>query len=166
MISPNKIDAARALRNAFGAFPTGVTIITTRDSQGSAVGLTVNSFTSVSLDPPLVLWSLAGDSPSRALFESTDTFAVSVLAQGQEDISKRFAAKGATRADKFKGVALDSHPSGLPLIHGAAAQFICRRQTTLPGGDHVIFLGEVTWFHRAHHAPLVFYAGHYRKLGA
>ncbi len=160
-------DSTRALRQAFGAFPTGVTVITALRGDGTPAGLTVNSFCSLSLEPPLLLWSLTASSPNRALFEAASHFAVSVLAHDQEHVSKRFAGNGAApsvKLNKFDGIALDKHVSGIPLIHGAAAQFVCKRHAHYPGGDHIIFSGEVEWYHRSHAAPLVFHAGHYKKL--
>ena len=169
-------EPTRALRQAFGAFATGVTVITALRADSSPAGITVNSFSSLSLDPPMVLWSLMASSPNRPVFELASHFAVSILAHDQEHISKRFAGNGGApqaaqaaltrQQNKFDGIALDKHVSGIPLIHGAAAQFVCKRHAQYPGGDHLIFVGEVEWHHRSHAVPLLFHAGHYKKLEA
>src|SRR5215213_7611295 len=131
---------ARAFRNALGAFTTGVTIVTTRDSCGRDVGLTVNSFNSVSLEPPLVLWSLARSSASLAAFVEADYFAVHILGARQEALSNLFAQRG---ADKFAGIAMRRGHGGVPLLDGCAARFECRTAYRHEGGDHEIFVGEV-----------------------
>ncbi|MFP5305893.1 MAG: flavin reductase [Gammaproteobacteria bacterium] len=145
-------------RKALGSFATGVTIITTRAPDGAPVGLTVNSFNSVSLDPPLVLWSLANSSLSLDAFRSAEHWAVHVLAADQEELSGRFARRG---EDKFKGLELDQGAGGIPLLKGCAARFQCRTASQYQGGDHVIFIGEVLSFDRDETAPLVFHGGRY-----
>ena len=111
---------AREFRNALGSFTTGVTIVTTRDASGHDVGLTANSFNSVSLDPPLVLWSLAKSSTSLSAFVEAKHFAVHILAADQEPLSNRFATRG---ADKFAGLQIERGEGGMPLLHGCAARF-------------------------------------------
>jgi 3-hydroxy-9,10-secoandrosta-1,3,5(10)-triene-9,17-dione monooxygenase reductase component len=148
----------RAFRNALGAFTTGVTVVTTRDGGGRDVGLTVNSFNSVSLDPPLVLWSLARNSASLPAFLAAEHFAVHILAADQEPLSNRFAQRG---ADKFAGLALERGAGGVPLLPGCAARFACRTAFRHEGGDHEIFVGEVLAFEAFERAPLVFHKGGY-----
>jgi 3-hydroxy-9,10-secoandrosta-1,3,5(10)-triene-9,17-dione monooxygenase reductase component len=150
-------DAAE-FRKALGSFATGVTIITTRAPDGAPVGLTANSFNSVSLNPPLVLWSLAETSLSLPAFRAAEHWAVHVLASDQEELSGRFARRG---QDKFAGLEVDSGRGGVPLLRGCAARFQCRKAFQYQGGDHLIFVGEVLDFDRAESAPLVFHGGRY-----
>jgi 3-hydroxy-9,10-secoandrosta-1,3,5(10)-triene-9,17-dione monooxygenase reductase component len=147
-----------AFRKALGSFATGVTIITCRSPDGKPLGLTVNSFNSVSLNPPLVLWSLAHNSLSLAAFRAARYFAVHVLAADQEELSVRFARRG---ADKFAGLALETGIGELPLLTGCSARFQCRSAYQYEGGDHIIFLGEVLSFDRSDAPPLVFHGGRY-----
>jgi len=147
-----------AFRKALGSFATGVTIITTRDAEGAPIGLTVNSFNSVSLNPPLVLWSLAETSNSLPVFRAASHWAVHVLASDQETLSGRFARRG---EDKFAGVDLEPGLGNVPLLRGCNARFQCRTAFQYDGGDHVIFVGEVLAFDRVDVAPLVFHAGGY-----
>lgn len=149
---------AAAFRKALGSFATGVTIITTRDTAGSPVGLTVNSFNSVSLDPPLVLWSLAQTSNCLSIFRRAPFWAVHVLSSEQETLSGRFSRRS---EDKFAGAELEPGLGQVPLLRGCSARFQCRTAFQYEGGDHVIFVGEVLAFDRADVAPLVFHAGHY-----
>ena len=148
----------KAFRAALGSFATGVTVITTRAADGSPVGLTANSFNSVSLDPPMVLWSLAKKSHSLAAFSRCSHWAVHVLAADQEELSGRFARSG---TDKFSGLEVGSGIGGVPLLAGCAARFQCQSTFQHEGGDHLIFVGEVTAFDRTERAPLVFHAGRY-----
>jgi 3-hydroxy-9,10-secoandrosta-1,3,5(10)-triene-9,17-dione monooxygenase reductase component len=146
------------LRKVLGTFATGVTIITTRGGDGVAVGLTANSFNSVSLNPPMVLWSLAKTALSRAAFESATHWAVHILAADQEELANRFATRG---TDKFAGLLTDSGESNIPLLQGCAARLQCRTSFKYAGGDHIIFVGEVLAVDRTENAPLVFHAGAY-----
>jgi 3-hydroxy-9,10-secoandrosta-1,3,5(10)-triene-9,17-dione monooxygenase reductase component len=148
----------RAFRNALGAFTTGVTVVTTRDAAGRDVGLTVNSFNSVSLEPPLVLWSLARGAASLQAFVEADHFAVHILAADQEPLSNRFAQRG---ADKFAALELERGEGGVPLLPGCAARFRCRTAYRHEGGDHEIFVGEVLGFEAFAKPPLVFHQGAY-----
>lgn len=148
----------KAFRAALGSFATGVTVITTRAADGTPVGLTANSFNSVSLDPPMVLWSLAKKSLSLPVFSASSHWAVHVLAAEQEALSGRFARSG---EDKFSGLEIEAGLGGVPLLSGCAARFQCRSSFQHEGGDHLIFVGEVTAFDRAERAPLVFHAGQY-----
>lgn len=149
---------AREFRNVLGAFVTGVTVVTTLDEHGNPFGLTANSFSSVSLDPPLVLWSQSLNAPSYPVFRDAERFAISILAEHQSHISQHFARGG---VDKFAGVATEPGRSGLPLIRGAAAHLECRRVTSYPGGDHAVFLGEVEHIAQTPHRPLAFGRGRY-----
>jgi 3-hydroxy-9,10-secoandrosta-1,3,5(10)-triene-9,17-dione monooxygenase reductase component len=157
MIGTLEMDG-REFRNALGSFVTGVTVITTRDAQGVDFGVTANSFNSVSLDPPLVLWSLARSSASLAAFANAERFAIHVLASDQVDISARFARRG---ADKFAGLAFERGDGGVPLLPDCSARFLCRPAYTYEGGDHIIFVGEVLEFDHRPRAPLAFHAGTY-----
>src|SRR5487761_284644 len=150
-------DDARRFRGALGAFATGVTIVTTRDAAGKDVGLTANSFNSVSLEPPMVLWSLAKNARSLPAFLAATHFAVHVLAADQEELSLRFAARG---AEKFTGLDLERHADGVPLLRGCSARFQCRTAFRHEGGDHVIFVGAVESFDQSDRAPLLFHSGH------
>lgn len=153
---------ARAFRSALGCFPTGVAIITTVH-EGVPVGLTCNSFSSVSLEPPLVLWSLRRESKSLAAFQSAGGFAINILAEDQHLLSARFAS--GKILDKFDGVACTSGLHGIPLIDNCMASFECRTYMQHDAGDHVIFIGEVEQFdHGRVEEPLVFYKGAYMML--
>ena len=149
---------ARRLRDALGAFATGVTIVTTRDSRGRDVGLTANSFNSVSLDPPMVLWSLAKNAASLGVFMDATHFAVHVLASDQEELSLRFAVRG---AQKFNGLALERGVQGIALLSGCSARFQCRTAFRYEGGDHMIFVGTVETFDHSDRLPLVYHGGGY-----
>ena len=154
--------AAHRLREALGCFVTGVTVITTRDGGGEPQGLTANSFSSVSLDPPLVLFSLARTADCFAVFESANAFAVNVLGADQEALSGRFATKD---ADKWSGAAWRPGPGGCPLLDGAIATFECRVAARHEGGDHVIYVGEVIAFtHDRDGDPLAFFRGRYARV--
>jgi flavin reductase (DIM6/NTAB) family NADH-FMN oxidoreductase RutF len=151
----------RAFRNALGHFATGIAVVTTLGREGQPLGLTVNSFNSVSLDPPLILWSLARHLPLRPDFEACEHYAVNVLAEDQQWLSRRFAGR---EADKFAGVVVDLGLGGVPLLAGCCARFECRNTVRHPGGDHLVFISEVLRFDRAERAPLLFHGGAYRGL--
>ena len=146
----------RTYRDALGQFATGVTIITARDADNRPVGVTANSFNSVSLDPPLVLWSLAKSSRSMPAFEQAIDFNVHILASDQDALSNRFASRS---ADKFAG--LDIGEDGPPLLDGCTARFRCKTRHSYEGGDHVIFVGEVVGFEHDEKPPLLFHNGDY-----
>lgn len=156
----NAIERARAFRNALGAFATGVTIVTTRGRDGQPVGVTASSFNSVSIDPPLVLWSLAKSSRSHDDFYNGEHFAIHVLAAHQAELSNRFAQSG---EDKFAGLGLSNGVGGSPILADFAALFQCRVMHRYDGGDHVILVGEVIEFARSEHPPLLFHAGCYAE---
>ena len=150
------------LRRALGRFTTGVTIISCVDAQGGFVGLTANSFNSLSLDPPLVLWSLRESSSSLAAFTAARRFAVNVLAEAHVDLSRRFASHIEHKFDE--GVwAVGEH--GCPLLAGCAAVFECETVSQQRAGDHVLFIGRVLACSESALPPLVFQGGHYHLLG-
>ena len=152
----------RALRSALGTFATGITIVTTRDAQGRDWGLTVNSFNSVSLEPPLVLWSLGKrNEATLAAFREAGHFAVHVLAAEQEALSNLFASPN---ADRFSAQEITRGAGGVPLLPGCLAVFECRTSAIHAGGDHDIFLGEVLVFTSREGAPLLYHGGRYAKL--
>ena len=148
----------RQFRSALGAFATGVTIVTTRNRAGADIGLTANSFNSVSLDPPMVLWSLAKSSKSLPAFLESGYFAVHVLSASQEQLSLTFATRG---ADKFAGLTLERGRADIPLLPGCSARFQCRTAFQYQGGDHVVFIGEVEAFDHFDRPPLLFHGGRY-----
>jgi flavin reductase (DIM6/NTAB) family NADH-FMN oxidoreductase RutF len=149
----------RDFRRALGQFATGVTVVTARAKDGHRVGMTVNSFSSVSLDPPLVLWSLARQATSFADFASAGYFAVNVLAANQHHLSRQFSTPV---PDRFEGVECSESVGGCPVLQGATAHFVCRTVRQYDGGDHVIFLGEVEDYKWTDGEPLVFHSGRYR----
>lgn len=148
----------RRLRDCFGRFATGVAVVTTRDKDGSPLGLTVNSFSSVSLDPPLVLWSLNKTSLNVESYRSASHFAVNVLAADQIDLSNRFAA---SMIDKFDTVSFSEGLAGIPLLEGCVARIECRNMAVHDGGDHLIFLGEVERFDANEKPVLLFLDSRY-----
>ena len=151
------------LRQTLGRFVTGVTIVTCLDAAGERVGLTANSFNALSLDPPLVLWSLRQASASIAAFSQASHFAVNVLCEDQAELSRRFARSSQAKFDA--GVWSAGH-GGAPVLAGCVAVFECRRQSHQVAGDHVLFIGEVQRIAGSAAMPLVYHAGHYRQLVA
>ena len=151
----------RDLRRALGTFATGVTIITTRDAEGRLYGLTANSFSSVSLDPPLVLWSQSRSAGSYPAFRDATHFAVNVLGGEHEDLCRRFATP---HPDKFAGIAYALGEFGLPLLTGAAAHFECVTENRFEGGDHTIFLGRVLKFDYVAKPTLLFAHGKFHTI--
>ncbi|MCU0968956.1 MAG: flavin reductase family protein [Rubrivivax sp.] len=152
----------RELRQALGRFATGVTIVTCLDAEGARVGLTANSFNSLSLDPPLVLWSLRLASPNLPPFSQARHFAVNVLAEAQVDLSRRFAARG---DDKFAQGQWSAGLGGAPVLAGCAAVFECESFAQHDLGDHRLFVGRVRRVAEAAVPPLLYQSGHYRLLG-
>lgn len=150
----------RTFRNALGAFATGVTVVTAR-AEGGDVGVTANSFNSVSLDPPMVLWSLHKQSKSMEAFAPGACFAVHVLAASQQDISDRFAKAG---VDKFAGLDAGRGIGEVALLEGCVARFQCRLAFRYDGGDHDILVGEVVDFDHAAGAPLLYHGGRYAGI--
>jgi flavin reductase (DIM6/NTAB) family NADH-FMN oxidoreductase RutF len=144
-------------RTALAMFATGVTIVTARTAKGRLIGLTANSFNSVSLSPPLVLWSLSRAAASMPAFSTGSHYAINILGADQIDLAKRFAAKG---VDRFADVAFEQGVGGAPLLAGAAASFECFNRSRYEEGDHVIFVGEVErCSHRTGASPLLFHGG-------
>jgi 3-hydroxy-9,10-secoandrosta-1,3,5(10)-triene-9,17-dione monooxygenase reductase component len=149
---------SKEFRRALGAFATGVTVVTARDAEGVDTGVTANSFNSVSLSPPMVLWSLSKNSSSLPAFAGTDYFAVHILAANQEQISNQFAKSG---IDRFAGIPISRGQGDVPLIDGCSARFSCRTAYRYEGGDHIIIVGEVLAFDSLDTSPLVFHGGRY-----
>ena len=134
-------------------------MITTCSDEGSRIGVTANSFTSLSLEPPLVLWCLDRQAPSRGAFRAVTHFAVNVLAEGQHYLSRQFSTPA---DDKFAGVQCSEGPGGVPLLDGVLAYFLCRNVRQIDAGDHIIVIGEVEEFETFEGQPLVFHSGAYR----
>lgn len=164
-MTPRLVDAALStlvLRTALGRFATGVTIVSCRAADGNPVGLTANSFNALSLQPPLILWSLRSSSANLQAFLDAPHFAVNVLAESQVDLSRLFASQA---PDKFAEGAWSSGVGGAPVLAGCAAVFECEQVSHQVAGDHVLFIGQVLAVTEAPVTPLVFQSGHYRMLG-
>lgn len=154
----------REYRNALGRFATGVAIATALDSEGEPLGMTINSFGSVSLEPPLVLWCLDREARSRDGFRTCRAFAINVLGEGEEAFSERFAEPG---SEKWRGLRTAVWETGCPILPRAIAVFECRTREVLGSGDHEILLGEVVRYSYLPEArPLVFFEGGYRRLSS
>lgn len=157
--SPSAPFTSHELRGALGRFTTGVTIITTRNADGVPVGLTANSFNSVSMHPPLVLWSLSMQAGTFAVFRNCSHFAIHVLSAEQRALAERFAARG---VDRFADVAWREGQGGVPLLEGCVATFECASRQGVDAGDHRIFIGEVlSCAQDPERRPLVFHSGHF-----
>lgn len=153
---------SRSFRDALSLFVTGVTIITTISKDKEATGVTANSFNSVSMAPPLILWSLGRSSRSISSFLAASHFCVHILREDQEELARRFATSG---IDKFDGLETEHGLGGVPMLTECAARLQCRTYNHHDGGDHVIFLGEVIKLKTDHDArPLVFHGGRYAVL--
>jgi flavin reductase (DIM6/NTAB) family NADH-FMN oxidoreductase RutF len=153
---------ARTLRDAMGCFATGITIITSRDADGTPIGLTANSFTSLSLDPPLLLVCVANTAGSAPVLREAEHFAVNLLQVSQQAASNRFAGKG---EDRFAATAWSPGETGMPLIDGALGAFECKRHAIHDGGDHFILVGEVLRAQfEPRRDPLLYFRGKYRRL--
>ncbi len=155
--SPPAIDSAE-LRRCLGSFVTGVTVITVLDDDGKPIGMTANSFNSVSLDPPLIVWSLRTNARAFPVYSKAKRFIVNILSEDQVDVSNRFAKSG---PDRFDGVTTTPGIDGLPLIDGCSAYLECHTEATYPGGDHLLFLGRVERIVGSARKPLAFGAGKY-----
>ena len=154
----------RDFRSTLGRFATGVTIVTARSPEGDAVGVTISSFNAVSLDPPLILWSLSTHSPKLEAFKRASHYAVNVLTAEQRSLSDRFASRA---QDRFADLPVRAGLGGVPLIEGCCAWFECTNETQYPGGDHLIFVGHVERFTQGEAvSPLLFFDGTYRWLDA
>lgn len=149
-------DFTRRLRDAFGCFPSGVTVVTLQDGEGRPTGITVNSFSSLSLDPPLLLFSVGRQQVSCRWFEAQEAFTVNVLANDQEHLAWQFAKP---LKDKFDGVDWRAGANGTPVIEGALASFECRKWSIMEGGDHKIIVGEITDFTAQDGDALMFFRG-------
>lgn len=156
MTSPAEDQAG--YRIALGQFPTGVAFVASRSAEGVATGLLINSFTSVSLTPPLVLWCLAASSRSRPVFANASTFAVSVLSQQQKSI---LASLARPAAERLAGVPVRNGLGGAPILEAASAAFECSTVSITQAGDHDVFMGRVERFERCERPPLAFLAGEY-----
>jgi flavin reductase (DIM6/NTAB) family NADH-FMN oxidoreductase RutF len=150
------------LRRVLGSYPTGVAIVATRTRAGQPVGLTINSFASLSLEPPLVLWSLRSRSPSLFAFLECEHFTINVLASGQQELAHRFATL--MLADRFAGVRVIEAPEGVPAIRGAVATLVCANHERIHAGDHLLLLGRVLQVDSEPGTPLVFHDGRYTTL--
>jgi flavin reductase (DIM6/NTAB) family NADH-FMN oxidoreductase RutF len=152
---------ATSFRQALGQFASGITVVTTRDAAGLPLGLTVSAFISVSLEPPLVLVSLDGRSEVHAGLEASGVFGLSVLAEGQDAVSRRFARPG---RDKFAELPLRVGERGLWLIPDALAQIECEVRAVHRAGDHLLYVGEIVSIAVRPGRPLVYHRGGYRRL--
>ena len=150
-------------RQLLGRFATGVTVVTTRDRAGKPVGMTASSVASVSLDPPLVLVSVARDNDMHPALKAADRFVVNVLAADQEAISRRFAEE---HPNRFDGIGYSETRHGLPVLEGVLASIECEKQAEAPGGDHTVFFGLVTGGAVSDRGPLLYYRGGYAGLGS
>ena len=168
-LAPTKQDASmtpfdsKEFRRALGAFPTGVTVITTCDDAGKPYGVTANSFSSVSLDPPLILWSQSTTSSSYPAFRDCPRFVVNILGDHQVHVSNQFAKSG---ADKFREVPVKAGLGGVPIIDDCAAHLECVKVAAYPGGDHVVYLGQVEKIFRSGRHSLAFGDGRYLRTFA
>ncbi len=152
-------DGVGAFRSALSAFTTGVVIVTTLCPEGEKVGLTVNSFSSLSMEPPMVLWCLEKRSQSVPLFAKGRSFTINVLTDQQQHLAQIFSSKN---HDRFKDVALAGDPTGAPIIEGCLSWFECGVADVFDGGDHYIITGLVTRFGRRDEKPLIFHDGKYK----
>ena len=148
-------------RSALSRFASGVTVVTTRDADGLLHGITVSAFSSVSLDPPLVLVCIERSAGSHHVFQETGQFVVNILSSDQRELSERFASPS---SDRFAGVAMTPNIDGIPLLSNCLANLECRVKLTADGGDHSIFIGEVenTSIHEGD--PLIYFRSDYRTI--
>ncbi|MEW6297057.1 MAG: flavin reductase family protein [Thermodesulfobacteriota bacterium] len=151
----------RELRNVMGHFATGVTVITTKDKEGKPFGLTANAFSSLSLNPPLVLICVDKTVDCYPCFEQSKVFVVNVLSEDQEHLSRRFATKG---IEKFDGVAYHTGECGAPVLDGAMSHIECKVVNAYEGGDHTIYIGEILKATASGDRPLLFFKGKYYRL--
>jgi len=152
----------RALRNALGRFATGIAIVTAIDPDGHPIGLTVNSFSAVSLEPPLVLWCLDNSSHNLEAFRRASHHAINILSVAQQDISNRFAT---WPTDRFVGLPWRPGAGGAPVFPACCSSFEVANETAHVAGDHTVFIGRIEKFSETPDlAPLLFHAGQYRKL--
>ncbi|MBJ9974139.1 flavin reductase family protein [Pseudomonas sp. S75] len=154
--------SSRGFRDVLGHFPTGVAIVTTTTMAGESIGLTINSFASVSLDPPLITWNLSTRSSMLDAFRTCGHFGISFLSTDQEPLARRFAAPGAS--GKFAQCRTIEGPEGVLLFDEAVATLVCLNRHTLEIGDHLLFVGEVLHINVECRAPLVFHRGRFASL--
>ena len=160
-MSDNSVNLKK-FKRALSCFATGVAVVTTLDADGEKAGITISSFNSVSLDPPLVLWSIANDANSYSAFLGAKYFAVNVLAMHQDHLSSQFAQRG---GDKFQGLDCRSGIEGVPILPEYAACFECSTENIFDGGDHKIVVGRVLKLEDRESDPLIFYRGRFLKKG-
>ncbi|MEP1536207.1 MAG: flavin reductase family protein [Paracoccaceae bacterium] len=153
----------RELRNVLGCFATGVCVVTTVGDEGRPVGMTINSFSSVSLDPPLVLWSIGLNTPSRSAFQSHGSFAIHIMSDAAKDTSLKFARPS---DEKFKGVDWKKGINGVPVLNDALAVLECKIENQIIAGDHEIFIGRVLRIDQNDGEPLLFHKGGFASLGS
>lgn len=158
----DKIDP-RELRNALGCFATGVCVVTTLGDDRVPVGMTINSFSSVSLDPPLVLWSIGLNAPSRSAFQDHGCFAINIMGAGAKDLTMQFARPS---EDKFAGVAWAAGHNGVPVLADAMTTLECHVEDRIITGDHEIFIGRVVNISHGEGEPLLFHRGRFATIGA
>lgn len=170
-ISKKNVDASscpgekfiqRNLRDLLGNYPTGVAIVTMRKEDGVHVGLTINSFASLSLEPPLILWSLVNHSSNLEAFRKCSYFAINILSIEQQGLAIRFATPNII--DKFSGVEIEYETEGLPVINGALATLVCENYASSDIGDHMLMIGKIIRTKHQASAPLVFHAGSFTSL--
>ncbi|WP_226702807.1 flavin reductase family protein [Microbulbifer elongatus] len=149
------------LRQVFGQFATGVTIVTTGSDTGEAVGMTVSSFNTVSLEPPLILWCIDKKTGCFDAFNQCEHFAIHVLSDQQDNLSSLFARRG---VDKFSGLNYHMSDQGVPLLHEYCARLQCTLTARYEGGDHLIMVGRVDQMHTQDRAPLIFHRGGYARI--
>ena len=159
-LAPLPVDST-SFRQALAQFASGVTVVTTRDAAGAPLGLTVSAFCSVSLSPPLILVSLDAASETHAGFRDSGLFGVSILAEGQDDVSRLFARPG---REKFRELPLSTGHRGLALIPGALAHIECEVRAAHPAGDHILYVGEIVALAVRPGRPLLYNRGGYRRL--
>ena len=151
----------RKLRDALGEFATGVTVVTTLTPEGHQVGLTVNSFSSLSLDPPMILWCLTLESGLVELFKPGRKFNVNILSENQEDIALKFAQPG---EDRLQGVGVHLDRDGVPLLEKTSGTLNCQVRETYPGGDHIIIVAKVVRYRETDKPPLLFHKGSFKTF--
>ena len=152
---------SREIRDIMGHFATGVTVVTTRDGAGSPFGLTVNAFTSLSLNPPLVVVCIDKAAQCYSCFEESKVFAINVLSEDQEELSRRFATKG---IEKFGEIKWHRGENNVPLLDGSIGTIECKIVNSYEGGDHTIYLGEIVSANATEDRPLLFFKGKYHRL--
>lgn len=152
----------RALRDLMGHFATGVTVVTTVGDNGAPVGMTANSFASVSLDPPLIVWSIGLKAPSLGAFRRHPSFAINIMCEDSKDLALNFARPS---DDKFANISWKPGLDGVPVLDDAAVVIQCCTEMRMPGGDHEMYLGRVMDFHHTNKKPLLFHKGAFTRLG-